>query len=82
MSFKIWMAKRFTRRITKYEKYVDKVNVWLKRDKKELSKQLKSMTQDEYMQYGQEMKFLDQADFMEIQRIRKVKQDGVHGKRG
>jgi len=37
----VWEIRRTKRRIKKYENYVSKVKIWLKKDKKEVAKLIK-----------------------------------------
>ena len=70
MSFNLRKAKRLTKRITKYEHYISKVSEWLKKDKKELNKLLKTITNEENMQYGLQEGFISEEDYKEMKPVK------------
>jgi len=64
--FKLWKAKRIHKRIMKYEDklesfkfYVKKCKEWIKRDKKDLQKQLRKMDEIEVIKFGIDTGYLE-----------------------
>lgn len=79
MSFKLWLCKRITKRIWKLEnkkKYfrdtIKTLDKWIRQDKKRLNKLLKSLSQEENLEYGLQIGLIENADY-QIIKNQKVK---------
>ena len=68
--FNLWSCKRLTKRIWRYEKnladnqkFVGIVRQWIKQDKIMLDRVLKKLSTEENLKYGNQMGFIDDADY-------------------
>ena len=66
MSIESRTANRLTKRIKKYQKYVDKVSVWIRRDKKDLKKVIKGLSKEEHLEYKYSCGDIEKADNLVI----------------
>ena len=60
----LWWAKFYTKKIEKNEGYVEKVKVWIKRDKAELKKIMKGLTKAENIEYGYQTGCIEKVDYL------------------
>ncbi len=62
----LWWAKTLTKRLKKYEQYVEKTRRWIKRDKAELRIVIKGLTKEEHLEYRYKVGDIEQVDYQVI----------------
>ena len=62
----LWWAKFYTKNIEKNEGYIEKVKEWIKRDKTDLKKCMKGLTDEEHLEYRYKVGDIEQADYQVI----------------
>ena len=80
MTFTLWRCKRLTKRIWKLEdkqkRFRDAIKIidkWIKQDKKKMNNLLKSLSDEENLEYGLQMGLINNADYQIINHEKKNK---------
>ena len=80
MSFTLWRCKQLTKRIWKLEdkqkRFRDAIKIigkWIKQDKKKINNLLKSLSDEENLEYGLSVGLIDNADYQIIKHEKKNK---------
>ena len=80
MTFTLWRCKRLTKRIWKLEdkqkmcrKMIRTLDKWIKNEKKKMNILLKSLSQEENLQYGLSVGLIDNVDYQIIKHEKKNK---------
>ena len=75
MTFTLWRCKRLTKRIWKLEdkqkmcrKMIRTLDKWIKNDRKKLNNLLKSLSDEENLEYGLSVGLIDNADYQMMRR--------------